>query len=290
MKKDIFLELVITNKCNIRCSFCSVELGNNSMSSETLENLHGYLRKNRNKFRNIVIDFFGGEPTLEYLKIKKFIKKTKDLNIRYVIGTNAILIDDEKVDFFKKNNVEIIVSISSHNSRELMEKIEKYPMVFSVNLVIVPSDIFGFFEIVNKLQKLPMKSLNVLPVFGTMTWHKTHLDNLSKLVATIKKYNLRNVSSLKYFHERTKERECLIDWNGNAYFDKDPCLFTYEETCEFLKDKVSIGNLNSDDFNLDKIFEEDGVTSINKDKKAIAEKLGFSDEVVEINKILDSLV
>ncbi|MCK4539540.1 radical SAM protein [Candidatus Parcubacteria bacterium] len=295
MKNDLFLELIITNKCNIRCPFCSVELGNKSMSSETLNNFHLFLRENREKIGNLIIDFFGGEPMIEFEKIKYFINQTNDLNIKYIIGTNAFYLDDEKIDFFHKNKVEIVVSVSSQTEDWIFKKIKKYSRQIFVNLVIIPREIEKYLDIFKRLYNIGIKNLFILPAFGILSWSESDLKDFEKFIFNIKEFrsahkneNLR-IETLRYYHQETLEKEFMIDWDGNVYFDKDPCLFLLENKVKLIKIKKPIGSIANKTLDINKLINKNGIKIINNDKKIIAEKLCFLRELIKINKILDLL-
>jgi sulfatase maturation enzyme AslB (radical SAM superfamily) len=61
-----------------------------------------FLKNNKAEY---TINFFGWEPLLEFMKLKYFLENAKKYINKFTIWTNGILLDKEKLDFFKKNNV-----------------------------------------------------------------------------------------------------------------------------------------------------------------------------------------
>ena len=59
--------------------------------------------------RNLEIDFFGGEPLMNFEVVKQLVEygrkveKTRGKNIRFTITTNGVLLDDEKIKYINEN-------------------------------------------------------------------------------------------------------------------------------------------------------------------------------------------
>lgn len=118
------LTLQITQKCNMRCSYCSFTCGDNihgrshssnSMSYETAISAIDFYYQHSIDSKLINIAFYGGEPLLEFEKIRRIIKYAKEKfegkDISFNITTNAILLTPEKLRFLDANNVNIMISI-----------------------------------------------------------------------------------------------------------------------------------------------------------------------------------
>jgi len=132
------LQLVMTNKCNRSCEYCFVKTMYNSeeraileqspknvnMSFETagmaVERLIEILRKNGN--RELYIEFFGGEPLLNWQVIKSVLETFKNqangVTLHYSITTNGSLMIPEMADIFKKYNVTVTMSIDPLDLKE----------------------------------------------------------------------------------------------------------------------------------------------------------------------------
>lgn len=105
------LLVVLSEKCNLNCSYCGVDKWSKKAIDPYL-----YLeefRKMRERFpdETIKIDFFGGEPLLQMDLIKIILDGVKnDGNIKLFMPTNGLLLDEEKINFLIENNIEISLS------------------------------------------------------------------------------------------------------------------------------------------------------------------------------------
>lgn len=113
------LVINITNKCNMRCLYCAYSgiykyerlYSNKSIDFETAKKaIDIFLTRKEDKS---IINFYGGEPTLEFQLLKKIVKyiysKTRDIN--FSINTNFYNINNEMIDFFIENNFKLFISI-----------------------------------------------------------------------------------------------------------------------------------------------------------------------------------
>lgn len=105
--------LGLTSDCNLKCSYCFVDQKREYMTYEIAEKSIEWMLSNykaRNKEEKIDIVFFGGEPLLQYENIiVPLVTKYKDI-ASFSITTNGYLLDEDKVDFFYKNNVGVLLS------------------------------------------------------------------------------------------------------------------------------------------------------------------------------------
>ncbi len=113
--------LLVSQTCNMRCDYCFVDEGTyrdkeSLMDEEISLKAVDFLIEN-SKTKHIEIDFFGGEPLLNWEVVKKTIeyrnKKAKENGkiLRLSLTTNGILLDDEKLNFLKNNFVSLILSL-----------------------------------------------------------------------------------------------------------------------------------------------------------------------------------
>ena len=94
----------MTNDCNLKCKYCSVLLDceKNSLPIKptySYEALISFIKNTQITIEDdeISIYFFGGEPSLEYDDIEKFIniakKELSDFNLKFVLHTNGLRLD-----------------------------------------------------------------------------------------------------------------------------------------------------------------------------------------------------
>lgn len=119
--------LNMTHDCNLRCEYCFASQGTYNgereiLSYETGKKAFDFLVKNSGTRRNLEVDFFGGEPLMNFETIKKLVdygrslEKTYNKHFRFTITTNGVLLDDEKIDYINENMDNVVLSIDGRKS------------------------------------------------------------------------------------------------------------------------------------------------------------------------------
>ena len=114
--------LHVAHSCNLACSYCFAGQGKYHgkdalMSFETGKRAFDFLVENSGTRRNLEVDFFGGEPLLNWDVVKKLveyarsIEKEKNKNFRFTLTTNGVLIDDEVIEFANKEMSNVVLSL-----------------------------------------------------------------------------------------------------------------------------------------------------------------------------------
>ena len=115
--------LHICHDCNLRCKYCfagtgDFGTGNRSMLSlETGKKAVDFLIAASGKRRNLDIDFFGGEPLMNWDVVKELTYYCEDRakeagkDIRLTITTNCLLLDEEKTEFINTHMKNCVLSI-----------------------------------------------------------------------------------------------------------------------------------------------------------------------------------
>lgn len=102
-----------THSCNLRCSYCFHEKYGYTNEILEMQKLKKYIELLSDKYHYINLVWHGGEPLMVplsyYEEIYDFCKK-QDANFIFSIQTNGVLLDQQKIDFFKKNNTSIGLS------------------------------------------------------------------------------------------------------------------------------------------------------------------------------------
>ncbi len=117
-----------SNKCNLKCKYCFVyklneEQTYETMTTETADQLITFAKKNLSP--NGKIWFFGAEPLCNWTIIKYIVEKCQAQGHKWMFGatTNATLIDEEKVQWMKRVNFGLLLSIDgpkdSHNTNRI---------------------------------------------------------------------------------------------------------------------------------------------------------------------------
>lgn len=114
--------LHIAHDCNLKCRYCFAEEGEyhgkrELMSLEVGKKAIDFLIKASGKRKNLEVDFFGGEPLMNFEVVKgiveyaRSIEKEHGKNFRFTITTNGILLNDEIMDYINKNMHNVVLSI-----------------------------------------------------------------------------------------------------------------------------------------------------------------------------------
>ena len=124
--------LNIAHDCNLRCAYCFASTGDfgkgrKLMSYETGKKALDFLIEQSKGRVNLEVDFFGGEPLMNFAVVKKLVEygrsreKEAKKNFRFTITTNGLLLDDDKIDFINKEMNNVVLSIDGR--KEVNDKL-----------------------------------------------------------------------------------------------------------------------------------------------------------------------
>ena len=114
--------LHIAHTCNLNCDYCFASQGKYHgeravMSFEVGKRALDFLVENSGTRRNLEVDFFGGEPLMNFDVVKELvayarsIEKEKNKNFRFTLTTNGVLIDDDVIDFANREMSNVVLSL-----------------------------------------------------------------------------------------------------------------------------------------------------------------------------------
>lgn len=114
--------LHVAHDCNLKCKYCFAAQGNfkgqrSLMDLETGKKALKFLCENSGNRKNLEVDFFGGEPLMNFDVVKDLVKYgrqiEKDYNkhFRFTITTNGLLLTDDKIDFINENMDNVVLSL-----------------------------------------------------------------------------------------------------------------------------------------------------------------------------------
>ena len=123
--------LHIAHTCNLNCSYCFASQGKYHgeravMSFEVGRRALDFLVENSGKRHNLEVDFFGGEPLLNFDVVKQLvayarsIEKDAGKNFRFTLTTNGMLIDDDVIDFANREMSNVVLSLDGR--REIHDR------------------------------------------------------------------------------------------------------------------------------------------------------------------------
>lgn len=109
----------LTNQCTNRCPYCFVDLSTNEMDLDTAIQSVNFIIGNAAKTNNRPgITFFGGEPLLKFHDIIVPLVNYFGSQVDWSITTNGMLLDEDVVDFFYKNQVPILLSMDGDSQTQ----------------------------------------------------------------------------------------------------------------------------------------------------------------------------
>ncbi|MBQ3519991.1 MAG: thioether cross-link-forming SCIFF peptide maturase [Clostridia bacterium] len=114
--------LHVAHDCNLACKYCFAGKGEYNgekalMSYETGKQALDFLVANSGTRHNLEVDFFGGEPLMNFEVVKQLTAYGRSLeekynkNFRFTLTTNGILVDDEVINFCNREMSNVVLSI-----------------------------------------------------------------------------------------------------------------------------------------------------------------------------------
>lgn len=171
--------LHVAHDCNLACKYCFAGKGEYDgpkglMSFETGKRALDFLIEQSGTRRNLEVDFFGGEPLLNWEVCKKLVaygreqEKKHNKNFRFTLTTNGLLINDDVIDFCNKEMANVVLSLDGR-------KITNDAMRVSANGT-------GSYDlIIDKFKKLA-KARNQKDYYMRGTYTHNNLDFASDII------------------------------------------------------------------------------------------------------------
>ena len=126
--------LHIAHDCNLRCRYCFASTGDFHgdrllMPLEVAKKAIDFLMENSGSRKHLEVDFFGGEPLMNFEVVRKTVEYGREQEkkygkvIRFTITTNGVLLNDEIMDFLNKEMSNVVLSIDGR--REIHNNMRK---------------------------------------------------------------------------------------------------------------------------------------------------------------------
>lgn len=281
--------IILTSKCNLKCKYCyeGHNKSHKDMGVDTASKVIDFIVKtlcSRNEPDRIHrVIFHGGEPFLNY-ELMKFIKYKLDEKvsqihkITYMTTTNGTILNDEKIEFIKKNNIFLSISIDGtkemHDQNRIyqdgtgsyaimvknLDKLKKQGLLGRARMTYSSSSVSSLYEGIVNISDLGFDLCVPAADFYDSGWNDENIDILEKEIdKIINDANLKNISvSMVNKQLLCKEKSDCFGGITNITISEDgdlyPCLFTLGEK------KFIIGNIMDDEMinknKVKKIFEE----------------------------------
>ena len=114
--------LHVAHTCNLNCSYCFASQGKYQgdkalMTFEVGKQALDFLIANSGTRHNLEVDFFGGEPLMNWDVVKDLVKYARSIekdagkNFRFTLTTNGVLLDDEVTEFCNKEMSNVVLSL-----------------------------------------------------------------------------------------------------------------------------------------------------------------------------------
>ena len=114
--------LHVAHTCNLNCAYCFASQGKYHGERAVMPFAVGkqaldFLVANSGKRRNLEVDFFGGEPLMNFDVVKQLvayarsIEKEHNKNFRFTLTTNGVLIDQDVIDFANREMSNVVLSL-----------------------------------------------------------------------------------------------------------------------------------------------------------------------------------
>lgn len=126
--------LNVSHMCNLRCEYCFADGGSYNSKAENMsyevaaKAIDMIIEKSASR-RNLEVDFFGGEPLLNFDVVKKTVayarsrEKECGKKFRFTVTTNAMALNDDIIEFFNREMYNVVVSIDGR--REVHDAVRK---------------------------------------------------------------------------------------------------------------------------------------------------------------------
>lgn len=131
MKKPTTLKalcLNVAHTCNLSCEYCFAKGGKYSgpdaiMTKEVARGAIDFLLENSGSHYNLDIDFFGGEPLLNFDLVKDTVEYAKSKEVEYnkhfnfTLTTNGLLLNDDVIDYLNENMKNVVLSLDGRREK-----------------------------------------------------------------------------------------------------------------------------------------------------------------------------
>lgn len=222
------LFLILTHECNLRCKYCiysdnyphTITYDNKNMTFDVAKKaVDSYIKLYKNKLvngyrNNPIINFYGGEPLLQFKLIKKVVEycKSYDYDFQFFITTNGVIMNDEIIKLLIDNNFRVTISLDGNKENHDRNRVSK--------------DNKRTFEIIiNNLKKLQQEKLK-RGVSQPISFNCCY-DDYSNMIDII-----------DFFNKNEKELNC----SSVMFSEISPYDTYYSEYCQSMHEKGYLSN------------------------------------------------
>jgi uncharacterized protein len=236
--------LHVAHDCNLRCEYCfaskgDYKTGRSLMSKEIALKALDYLVEHSGRRKNIEVDFFGGEPLMNFDVVKAAVEYGKSLEEKFgkkfffTMTTNAVHVTEEQAEFLNEHMGNIVISLDGRKSvndrmrknaagKGTYEQIVKNAKKITDNRKGKPYFIRGTFTSLNKdfsedvrhIRSLGFREISIEPVTGKGESFHIKEEDLDDILREYEKF------AIEYAKDDTDYR--FYHFNIDIY--DGPCL------------------------------------------------------------------
>ncbi|RJO64365.1 MAG: radical SAM protein [Candidatus Omnitrophota bacterium] len=282
------LLLLLTHDCCLKCKYCFVSQSSKRYMSEhvLLKSVDFLMTSSADVLQ---LHFFGGEPLMLPFKILKKgimyankVANAKKRKLTPILTTNGVLLNEEKVRFFKENNVLLELSLDGGPGAQRLNRPQKnglpdsyslivrnLPIIFKYNtdcqvsMVVSPMTVGRIVDNFSHLVNLGFRNIFIMIACGVKWSNNDRIvlaRNLIKLRSLYLKLRLKNDIRLQnlteWFPPFRMNTEISVDFDGNIY---SACISYLIQNYE-RKRKFILGNINEIKESMD-AFEKKRLTN-----------------------------
>lgn len=245
--------LNIAHACNMECGYCFASQGDfglkpSLMSLEVGQKALDFLIERSQGIRNLEVDFFGGEPLLNFEVIRRIVAYGRELEtihhkrFNFTLTTNTLLLDEENMSFLIDNEISVILSLDGRpevNDRyrrrkdgqgtyativpQIRKMIAKGPASYYVRGTYTRNNL-DFSADARHLIELGFESLSLEPAVGAGTAYAIQEQDLPRVLEEYEKLALM----LWDYHQQGKQ---VHFFHYDLDLQRGPCLAKRHTGC-----------------------------------------------------------
>lgn len=206
------ITLNVTNNCNLACSYCfETDKTRAMMKPEiALEAIRKAYRPNPSNTMPFTINFFGGEPLLNWPAIKAVIDYCNEnhLKVQYGFTTNLTILTEEMLEYMDDNSIPFLVSIDGikqvHDKNRcnsfdtVMDNLKRIidrglGLYVEVRMTVLPEDVKYLMQGIRDLYEMGLNNFCPIPVTD-VEWSEEHLKDLESFYKEVTDFFIEEMS------------------------------------------------------------------------------------------------